>query len=604
MGWRRTRWTALVLSLLVVTTGAIDSDAGRRGRERPPVEALGSLPCPADPSYFRSEVGYDDTTLAEAFGGRYAVYKDLGPDRLTVPIDWRADPYGDQDWRSSLHSLEWIDQLLAIHRGKAASIAGESDRREALIRARRIVVDWIRQNPLRGRGVDRRAWINKVAGERAGYIAYVLRQARCEGVISDGHVRLLIDSLLVHARFLERDRTANNHGLFAAYGLALIGRELPFVDELDRLADRAVDRFKRVLDDRIQPREGIWLEHSSTYQLLVLELVRKMARIADRPSLERLAERMERAAAWFVAPAGSLVQFGDTYRSIPPPRIRTAAAAQDGLRAFADSGYAFVRDRASDGYLGVTATYFSRTHKHADDLSFDLFDDGRRIVSDTGRFSKTGFQGFSRSAQAHSTLTVDGLDFGSTDRDPYGSGIIASGVGDGWFAIRSRNPRLLGQGVDHGRLFLYRPLDALIVLDSLAADREHRYERRIQLEPGIEVEPSEGALRLTAPGFGGTLSEASSPGPADVAVRRGEQNPTAGFLFPDFRQEVARSTVTFGSTAADAVLVMTIDLGGGAQTARPVDGRDDAVLLDHADRADQLLSVSGSGRSLEVEIAD
>lgn len=603
-GRRRARGIALVLGLLALTTGAVETGGERGGRERSPVAALEALPCPAEPSYFRTELGYDERTLTEAFGGSFVVYKDLGPDRLEVPIDWRADPYGDQDWRSSLHSLEWIDQLLAIHRGKSATITGESDRRRALITARRIVVDWVRENPLRGRRVDKRAWVNKVAGERAGYIAYVLRESSCEGLISDRHVRLLTDSLGVHARFLDRDRTANNHGLFAAYGLALIGRELPFVEELDRLADKAVARFRRVLDDRIESREGIWLEHSSTYQLLVLEVVRRMARLTGRSALERLTDRMERAAAWFVTPAGSLVQFGDTYRSIPPPRIRDDAAAQNGLRAFSDSGYAFAKDRATRGYLGVTATHFSRTHKHADDLSFDLFDDGRRIVSDSGRFSKTGFQSFARSAQAHSTLTVDGVDFGSLEREPYGSGILASGVGEGWFAIRARNPGVLGQGVDHERLFLYRPLDALIVLDSLDADQEHRYERRIQLEPGIDAEPIEGALRLTAPGFAGTLSEASSSGPADVAIRSGEESPTEGFLFPEFRQRVERSTVTFGSNAADAVLVMTIDLGGAAQTARPVDGRNDAVLLEATDGAEQLLSASGRGGSLEVDVSD
>ena len=40
------------------------------------------------------------------------------------------------------------------------------------------------------------------------------------------------------------------------------------------------------------------------------------------------------------------------------------------------------------GYLAVTDGFHNLTHEHADELSFELFDHGAGIVSDTGLYHK------------------------------------------------------------------------------------------------------------------------------------------------------------------------------------------------------------------------
>ena len=183
---------------------------------------------------------------------------------------------------------------------------------------------------------------------------------------------------------------------------------------------------------------------------------------------------MKRAAAWFVEPDDEMTQFGDSYLfRVPPWGLRIADRLR-GLEAFPRAGFAFVRapgrDEAGDGYLGVASDFHNTTHKHADELSFELYDHGHRIVSDTGLYHKDPgrIRDFVLSARAHSVLTVDRQGFPILDPSKaYGSGLVGTGRGDGWFAIEGTNPLLRDQGVRHTRLFLYRPGEALVVVDDV-----------------------------------------------------------------------------------------------------------------------------------------
>jgi Heparinase II/III-like protein len=300
-------------------------------------------------------------------------------------------------------------------------------------------------------------------------------------------------------------------------------------------------------------------------------------------------------------PDGRLPQFGHTDAAPAPAYARRLGRDDRGLYPLLESGLAVVKEPGA--YLSVLASFHSTAHKQADELSFDLYDRGLRIASDTGLYHKDRdrYFEFASSPAAHSTLTVDGQGFGLDEDSAYGSGLIATGEGDGWYAILGRNPLLREQGVAHTRLFLYRPGEALIVADRLRSDEKHTYRRHFQLGPSVGVRPLTVAhvprayptLLLRAPGFEGSLD---SGGEAELS--RGERDPLRGYVFPGFREKVPRWTATFETRADDANYVAAFDLYGTTLRARVLSFEPDHIRLRMARIQ---LTVTRSGERLVVE---
>jgi hypothetical protein len=270
---------------------------------------------------------------------------------------------------------------------------------------------------------------------------------------------------------------------------------------------------------------------------------------------------MEKVGGWLIEPDHGIVQFGDSNMITPGHDYQRRAKKDSGLLSLLRSGLAIVKEPGS--FLSVVADFHNGSHKHSDDLSFDLYDDGHRIVSDTGMYDKDPgpIRDFVKSAQAHSTLTVDGKDFPRAGKFAYGSGLRATGRGNGWFAIEGGNPLLHAQGVKQTRFFLYKPGVALIVGDRVRSSATHAYDRYFQLGPDVDIQnqgPQQ--LGLSASGLSGTLYSESSVGVENRGTARGQLNPRAGWTAPSFRKFVPRWTVDLGSSGNNANYVTTISL--------------------------------------------
>jgi Heparinase II/III-like protein len=561
------------------------------------VAALRSSPCPPY-EVIRTTDEWTEEEQRAALLGDFAVdFTNFRSYRahLEPPVNWRKDPLHSQLWRSLLNSLRWQDVLFHVYR--------QQGNLNALSRARDLVLDWIDADHNRHRKVDPRAWDAKTAGERAPIIAYLARAAACEGLLTDGMASRLLDSLARHARRLS-GRALNsqtNHGLYADLGLVLTADYLPFEGRAKRWRRVGLRRFERTLRGRLLEREGVWLEPSAAYQIFVAETMNALVSYANPPvRLAGLLERVRDSAAWFVMPDGLLAQIGDTDLSLPVPDWALArAAVQRGLRTMRRAGFAFVREPGS--YLAVGASHHVNTHKQADDLSFQLYEHGHRVVSDGGKFEgDTGrTRSFGVSSPAHSVLTVDNEE---RVRRPYGSGIVATGQGSGWYAIEGKDPALRTQGVSHRRLFLYRPGEVLVVVDGARATARHSYQRYFQLGPDIDV-AKQGAseLALSAGGFSGELYDApSDTGRARRFTVRGRRHPLLGFTFPDFRVRVPRWTVRYRSKGEDLDHVATFGLDGRSLNAKLRSGGGTRVALSAAGQVLETVTVSRSGRNLHV----
>ena len=539
--------------------------------------------------------------LRRARVDRFSVYGDARVS-LRPPVDWHMDPLDARRFRDSLPKLRFLDPLIWVY-------AHDGDL-PALRRALAIVLDWARANPLGGAGTTAAAWIDKVTGDRVPYISYVTRAAACQGMLSHREAKLLLRSIATHQRVLLRkaevDRT--NHGLFVGDGLALLARYFQFERKAREWEHAARRQFMTTLRGRLS--DGVWLEHSTNYQFLAIRAVERFVAYTNHQEAARLLRAMKQAAGWFVEPDDQMTLFGDTYLFRVPSWAVRKAHEESGLRVFRKAGFAFAKGDgpggAGTGYLAVTDGFHNATHKHADELSFELYDHGVRIVSDTGLYHKDpgAIRDFVLSAPAHSTLTVDGRDFPIGIRSrPYGSGLVASGEGAGWYAIEGRNPLLRRQGVAHTRLFLYRPGVALVIVDLLRSPESHTYARYIQLGPQVRITEAEGsALGLAAPGFNGSLHDAPLPAPAELSRVRGEHHPLAGLTSPRFRVFRPRWTVKLASQASDSNRAATLSLNRDGLEATGVKAHRRVVGVTLRGRRGQRgrLVVTRKGRDLAI----
>lgn len=537
--------------------------------------------------------------IADARDGRFEVGDEKV--KLVPPVDWTLDPHSSRRFRGALSSLAWLDVLFYAY---------QQGDRGALRQATDLVGDWVRQNPRRAGATDR-TWDDRITATRATYIAYDLKAARCQGMLGKRRRQAFHASLLDHAERMTNPAAyrPTNHGLFVDTNLILFARALPKLSKGEDWEALGKRRFANTLEGRTIRRDGFWLEHSASYQLAVREEVEYFLGLVGgtHQSLTELFERMTDVAGWLVEPDGGLVLLGSSNVRPVDSEVADAAADDDGMLWLRRSGLAVIKRPGA--FLSLAATFFNGSHKHSDELSFDLYDAGRRILTDSGLYDKDPgpWSRFGASAQAHTTLTVDGKRFSQNPDRAYGSGLVARGEGDGWFALLGRNPLLRRAGVEHERLLLYQPGLGVLVADRVRSGDRHIYRRYFQIASGIDATPVTGGVDLAASGWTGRL-EAGDGLATDFDVAEGQRPPRRilGFEFPTFRERVPRPTAVMTTRGRDLDQLAVLSVDGthplGAELlSTSGDSTEIALEVDGAPAGS--LSVTRDGARLAVSVA-
>lgn len=476
---------------------------------------------------------------------------------LAPPVDWLQDPFDSRSWRAQLHTFRFLDVLFQMYL-KEGDI-------EALRRARDLVLDWIAQNPRGHDGISEYAWWDKVVGDRAPFFAYLLDAGCDAGILDSEQATTLLRSLVEHADYLVDDDNythQTNHGLFQDAGLLILARYLSFLEEAREWRAHGFARFLGTLRRQIEIEEGVHLEHSPEYQFLTINLIGKIRELAgiEDPWLEALLERMRDAGAWFVLPDATVPPIGDSDRVPAPKSVLEAAAGKSGLKVFPSSGWAVVK--TEDSALIVSAGYHSHAHKHLDDLGFYLYENGEPVIVEAGKYGYDSdpARQYAVSAAAHNGLVADGVEMDLRTIKPYGSGIEWGAEAGGWHAIAGEDKIASAQGVQHRRLFIYRPGLVLILVDEVASGDERGFKRFLHLGPQLEVSGEVTRLELRGSSFRGFLSESSEDGVSGHLVRGQREPSLQGWLFPEYRSWQETWTVEYECRRTSGRLVTTLSL--------------------------------------------
>jgi hypothetical protein len=422
------------------------------------VEQLRSLPplaelywLPTRPSGHARFTAQADSILA----GQFRPANRWEPKTLGFPPPWDSDSFGDDNWLSTLHGLEWLIPLVHAH-------AGDPEK-GYLEKATLAIQDWILHNPFR-KAPSRFSWHDHAAAKRLRLFAWFWELYRKSEDFDAYFARLLLASVYQHALYHLDDRNYrpnSNHGLEGIGALWSGAVTFPFFRDASAWEAKAQERLEQWLADNLSP-EGFHLEQSPSYHWFVLLRLAAIDRFLcanGRPldDLSRAAERAAQVWPYLLKPNGAVPTVGDSSptapanwrdmlerrwgRAVPPPAGSSADAGCTNGGTFITSpkaGYAIFRsggpgDEGSEQDIHVVfrCRAFVSPHCHYDVLSFVLCGLGRDWLIDPGYLSyheRDPRRQYLRSPRAHSLVLIGDQDFRVGRNDVVDWGVTAEGA--------------------------------------------------------------------------------------------------------------------------------------------------------------------------------
>ena len=439
-------------------------------------------------------------------------------------IPWIMERPEYRSWNFDIHSWDMLDHLLKAY--------SESGLDKYLKPAVSVALEWCNRFSLDACSDDSMAWYDMAVGVRAYRLAYIIDATDQTQFLEIGQRELLWLRLMEHQQYLSNDKNImfhNNHGYFQAAGQIAMGRRFKTKCETMRQAyEQGYVRLKQMLDQQFAA-DGVHKEHSPDYHRMVFDTLRALidAGLIEDQSTIKFSETIELALSWFILPNQHIANFGDSdYRCMhrkPEEALRKWQTPQmqflissggvgqppeNGLAIFKEGGFYIVRKENS--YIAQIAAFHSRTHKHADDLSFIWSDKGSDILVDAGRYGYIGKteQGselwldghwyadpnriYCESTRAHNTLEFDEKNYPRRGVKPYGSAIQRWVEHDsGLYALETECKHF--GSIRHARVLLFMPGRWLVVFDWFHDNlcESHDVRQWFHLAPNLCLEKEE-----------------------------------------------------------------------------------------------------------------
>lgn len=445
-------------------------------------------------------------------------YIPAAPDALRVAdistFDWdRMVPEVDNNsFRLQLHYLTTVHQLT-----RAFEVTGNIDYIE---HAARIVDSWHAHHPAFTVSRKRVAYHEHGTAIRVFHLLGFFEAYRCANVKDDpNRTERILKMLYDHAVLLATPtfyRPRHNHGIFQDMALFAIASCFPEFDRSPEWERVARARLDAQLDSSLA-MDGTHLEHSPGYHVYVYHILSRFVdwtNVNGFPLSDRfdVIDAMPERLVHLIKPNRTLPMVGDTGGQIRGrhliPRVEShpqldyaLSGGQGGIcpterMVNLGSNYAVMREYwthpkrpFSDAtHLLMTAGYHGHAHKHADDLSLELYGLGRDFIVEAGRY---GYADCPERAEAmrvmsHNTvhrlgeeldLSVDRVgESGIVSVEPIGKQVVATGVS-----------RLIGKGAVHTRKVVYDQARTLVVYDRITSPEPDLFVQRFHVAPGLEL---------------------------------------------------------------------------------------------------------------------
>lgn len=488
---------------------------------------------------------------------------------LTCEIPWELKSHEQRTYNYRIQCWAMIDPLLRAY--------SESRSQKYLDFSLPVVLKWIEhhsdpQLP----DISPFAWYDMSVGLRAYRLAFLFDAAERADMLDAGTRQILWGSLEQHAAYLADDANIafhSNHGFFQVASQIAMGRRFATTSmTMAQALEQGRTRLKSMIEQQFA-QDGVHREHSPDYHFYVYNSLKALidAGLLEDIKPAEFFRNIEEALSWFVLPNQHIVNFGDSddrsFSCNPKeaenvwltPQMRFWASggkigtsSPEIVRVFQDSGYWVVRKPGDDpqhlishSYLALNAAFHSRTHKHADDLSFVWFERGCNILVDAGRYGYIGktehdselwrnghwysdpWRVYCETTRAHNTLEFDGSNFPRKDATPYGSALRRWGSDESGLFFVEAGCKHFGS-IRHERMLFFKPHQWLVVFDWFQdeSDEQHTVRQWFHLGHGLPLVMDQGQYQVAMPGGQDVLQISSLiSGPVSSRPYLGEEEP-------------------------------------------------------------------------------
>ncbi|WP_158238357.1 MULTISPECIES: alginate lyase family protein [Luteimonas] len=474
--------------------------------------------------------------------------------RIALPLDWNADPLHDRNWRFQLHAWRMLGPVWE----KFYDQDWGRLREEVLP----WIEDWYRFHIVEDNASEF-AWYDMAVGIRCQHLALILHLHDTRRMpLGHDHLKMVEHLCRLHhdklrvAGFIAR----NNHGIFQVHGLRLLGvawahRE-GFAGEAAYSSKMMLALLRTQFDSH-----GIHVENSPDYHGLILK---QFARI--RPALfpaiashiTRTVRLAREALPWFTLPDGRMVPLGD---SEGLGTALGAAAKADLVIGEVGAGATLVRDMSASGYVVVrsepgtadeTASMLvakgvgrSRTHAHADDLSFFLYEGGKPLLVDPGKYSygQDKWRHYFTSDRAHNVVGLKGVAMGPQHLQEARGDFSVAQEPDGVLRIEGEVGRR--DFFVHARSIRYAPGRFVEVDDRIQAREDDAPIVYWHLSPHLDAERFNGGVAVYDNGRIVARLRVDDPRVKARLVHGQEKPVIQGWVSPRYNERVAATVIQF-----------------------------------------------------------
>jgi len=423
---------------------------------------------------------------------------------LKQPINWSYSEgaFEKRSWRYGFNAWVFMDSLL------------KSDDLDDLVYAKDLMLDWIRFNLIDDVSYNEFAWYDMGVAFRATRIPYIIQQCVLHDLFTEEE--FVLASLLLKLHILDlvsmkKLALHSNHGLYQLAGLLAITSMLPEVVDSQVLNAFAGYHFWKVIKQDINI-EGVHLEHSPDYHIYITDILFATVKAGwiKNEEISIHLSKVFNIVPFLLHPTNFATRFGDTSdrdaRSIInkeiPELLYMYSNGKKGTQPkvnnaiFEEAGYAFFRSEwdykpwSEASYLAFSAAFHKRTHKHADDFTFEWSELGYRLIIDAGKYGyeKEAIERkYVESTRAHNTVEIDGEDYSRYNLDIFGSAITAWNLDDEIKVVEANLYRKRFFKTHHRRTLFYSPGKWLAVIDFLHSPEKHDYIQWFHFHPDLRL---------------------------------------------------------------------------------------------------------------------
>lgn len=427
-----------------------------------------------------------DEIVNKLFKGEFFFFNGLETAHFNKKIDWNYQHHQSPNtYQVYLQSIDIISHLCNYYEKK--------DDIKALKKAYKILLDWVKYN--KKDETNPMKWRDHPTASRALNIIYLFNVSRNTIKIDE---KLIYNLLEEHAEFLYNDKNynKNNHGIMVDRALIFISLVLSTHPKSQQWQDKAFSRLREAFN-RDFSYKGVHLENSPDYHSIVRRLFRSTEDSLQKNNLtlgKEITERLALTEKYFqliLKPNKGLPAIGDTTASI----MKSAKLYDPPFFVDEEAGIAILQDKDESSPLNSTwisfiSGYGRKTHKHRDDLSFNLYYKGNDIFVDSGKYNyvrKDKYRKYIVSPFAHNTVAIEGMDYKLLDplkgRDIIKiTGYTSNPIFD---MVKGINNAYTDTKIERTLLF-FKP-DILIIFDKMESELERNFKQIFNLAHTSEI---------------------------------------------------------------------------------------------------------------------